>query len=173
MSSVVKRWVVLGSLLMITLVLVYLAPEEEAVQVVAAVKAKKSALRTAEQQTGTHQQLFIATAPVRKAINETPYDLFGYERAKVKKKVVRQQIPKPVVKSVKQRAPRLAFKYIGMLAENNQTKVFLMDGEALHLVEAGDKIGNSHQLKTIEDDKLTFVYLPLSITQTISIEKTP
>ena len=115
------------------------------------------------------EDIFALTA--RPLSDGNVIDIFGTQKQQIKRKV------KPVITKVrpiiKPTAPRLPFKYIGKLIENDVIKLFLMEGEALHIVSQGDKIGKNYRLKQVDEQQISLLYLPLNTTQTMSIGKTP
>ena len=72
-------------------------------------------------------------------------------------------IPKPT-------APPLPFVFIGRMVEEGQATVFLMKGEIVHMVREGDEIDETYRVRRIEPGRLTLLYLPLQIEQTIAVE---
>lgn len=168
-NETVKRWFVLGGLLVITLWLVVNAPEQDETSIVAvsATRAVKPADK--QQQTVFEQQDIFALTPRPTSDNER-LDIFTTSRTAVKVKSKPVILPtKPIIKPS---VPRLPFKYIGKLVENNVTKLFLMEGQSLHIVSQGDKVGHNYLLNKVEDTQITLLYLPLKISQTMSIGKT-
>ncbi len=166
-ANVIKR-LSLAVLLFATIWLVVNAPEPETVAAVKPITSKaKRVMPRVESPT-----LFTEVLPQRTLSLEDTYDLFSDERPK-RKTIVRKITPiVPAVKKVeKPRAPALPFEYVGMLQEGNVAKVFLLKNQALHIVKEGEKIEGKYQLKSVSDSQLRFIYLPLNITQTLSIEK--
>jgi len=168
-ATLVKR-VILALLLVVTIGLVINAPEPE---VIAAVKPAKARLDVKSvKKHDAENLLFTESLPMRVESTNESYDIFAYQTSKKERSIA---LPKPVkpisVKPRKPTAPRLPFEYIGMLQEGNDTKVFLMKDEALHIVTEGDKIEGRYQLKSVSNSELRFIYLPLNTTQTLSIEK--
>lgn len=68
-----------------------------------------------------------------------------------------------------QTAPPLPFAYIGKMVENGQAKVFLQEGETLYGIKLGEKLGTNYQVTSINNDQIKLLYLPLKITQIMSI----
>ncbi|MEE4462878.1 hypothetical protein V2S84_12350 [Azotobacter chroococcum] len=70
-------------------------------------------------------------------------------------------------------APPLPFEFIGRLDDSVRLRVFLLRGDRLHTVQAGDVIDGTYRVEKVAADELTFVYLPLKQTQTLSVGDNP
>lgn len=70
-------------------------------------------------------------------------------------------------------APPLPFEFIGRLDDSVRLRVFLLRGDRLHTVQAGDVIDGTYRVEKIAADELTFVYLPLKQTQSLSVGDHP
>ncbi|TBW34457.1 hypothetical protein E0E54_14195 [Azotobacter chroococcum] len=70
-------------------------------------------------------------------------------------------------------APPLPFEFIGRLDDSVRLRVFLLRGDHLHTVQAGDVIDGTYRVEKVAADELTFVYLPLKQTQTLSVGDNP
>lgn len=70
-------------------------------------------------------------------------------------------------------APPLPFEFLGRLDDSVRLRVFLLRGERLHTVQAGDVIDGTYRVEKVAADELTFVYLPLKQTQTLSVGDNP
>lgn len=165
MSDILKRWLIIGGLLMITLWLVLTVPEVSTIDTVRVTKQ----LRTDKEVEKTENELTLQPRFVAEGIT---FDVFGTQNKRVSNQIkplvkVRQN-PKMVI----QQAPRMPFKYIGQLAENGTTKIFLMKGDALYIVKEGDNIELDYKLEKVEEEQLSILYMPLDITQTINIGRT-
>lgn len=171
MNATLMKRLILGVLLALTIWLVINAPEPEVVAAVKPVKAT-SKLKTVNQH---HHDvsLFTESLPLRSELTDESYDIFADKQDKKVRPIATKPKPvKPLIsKPRKPTAPKLPFEYIGMLQEGEDTKVFLMKQEALHIVKEGDKIDGKYQLKSVTNNELRFIYLPLNATQTLSIEK--
>jgi hypothetical protein len=66
-------------------------------------------------------------------------------------------------------APALPFQYFGRLTENGKTEVFVMRGEELIAVAAGQQIGD-YKVEQIADTSISFTYLPLKMRQTLDLQ---
>ncbi len=65
--------------------------------------------------------------------------------------------------------PPLPFQYFGRLTENGKTEVFLMRGEELLSVAAGQKLGD-YRVDKVSDARISFTYLPLKTRQTLDLQ---
>jgi hypothetical protein len=65
-------------------------------------------------------------------------------------------------------APPLPFQYFGRLTENGKTDVFLLRGEELLSIAAGQKVGD-YRIDKVSDSSISFTYLPLKMKQTLDI----
>lgn len=70
-------------------------------------------------------------------------------------------------------APPLPFQFIGRLADSRDLQVFLQNGEKLYVVRKGDVIDDTWRIESINDKALSLVYLPLHLTQTLSVGSNP
>ena len=66
-------------------------------------------------------------------------------------------------------APPLPFRYFGRLTENGKTEVFVMRGDDLLAISAGQKIGE-YRVEQIADASISFTYLPLKMKQTLDLQ---
>ena len=170
-NETVKRWLMLGSLLFVTLWLVWTTPEAEVNSELVVVNSIRTVKAVKKSDDATIIENIFALTPRLGNKGET-VDVFGTKRQqkrKVKKPVVVKA--KPTIKA--STAPRLPFKYIGRLVEKDSTKLFLMEGETLYIVSQGDKIGKNYKVKQVGEQQVSLLYLPLNTTQTMSIGKTP
>jgi hypothetical protein len=66
-------------------------------------------------------------------------------------------------------APPLPFQYFGRLTENGKTEVFVMRGEELLAVSAGQTIGD-YRVDQVAAAGISFTYLPLKTKQTLDLQ---
>jgi len=66
-------------------------------------------------------------------------------------------------------APPLPFAYFGKLDDRQRVRVFLQRGERIYTVGVGDVIDGTYKVKSITDSQMTLIYLPLDVTQTLSV----
>jgi len=66
-------------------------------------------------------------------------------------------------------APPLPFQFIGRLDDRSDLQVFLQNGEKIYVVRKGDVIDETWKIERISDRELSLVYLPLHLSQTLSV----
>lgn len=66
-------------------------------------------------------------------------------------------------------APPLPFKYFGKLIENGKLEVFVMRGNDVLSIAAGQKIDSDYRVERISDSAISFTYLPLKTRQTMDL----
>ncbi len=67
-------------------------------------------------------------------------------------------------------APPLPFVFMGRMRQGERLTVFLVKGDSVHAASEGDVIDGTYRLAKIEPGRLTLVYLPLGIAQTLAVE---
>ncbi len=88
---------------------------------------------------------------------------FGQPKpAQVSKAAPAPAVQKPV-------APPLPFQYFGRLTENGKTEVFVMRGEELIAVAAGQQIGD-YKVEQVAATSISFTYLPMKMRQTLDLQ---
>jgi len=168
--EIVKRWLVLGGLLLLTIWLVWTVPAAEDKSSLVVVNPIRTALLVDNVNVKSDDKDSFSLAP--RLLNDgNVVDIFSTEKQQIKNEVksVITKV-KPIVEST---APMLPFKYVGKLVENEVTKLFLMEGEALHIVSQGDKIGTNYKVKQVNEQQISLLYLPFNTTQTMSIGRAP
>ncbi len=66
-------------------------------------------------------------------------------------------------------APPLPFVYMGRLAEEQNTTVFLVMGDRNLVVKPGDVIDNTYKIEEVGESAMTLTYLPMNQRQTLPI----
>ncbi|WP_414876301.1 MULTISPECIES: hypothetical protein [unclassified Pseudomonas] len=69
-------------------------------------------------------------------------------------------------------APPLPFQFVGRLDDRSDLQVFLQSGEKIYVVRKGDVIDKTWRIERISDLELSLVYLPLHVSQTLSVGST-
>jgi hypothetical protein len=154
-----RRWLLLGGALGVTLLLVWQSPVEE--EPVAVVQPRRSAALPAAGEAAPRSEPFALAA--RAPAAEEYIDLFALRETRAERQdatPVAPVVPMP---------PPLPFTYIGQMIEDGRSKVFLQEGSTLHAVVEGDLLGRSYQVLGIESNRINLLYLPLNMTQTISV----
>ena len=65
-------------------------------------------------------------------------------------------------------APPLPFRYFGKLTENGKREVFVMRGDDLLSLQAGQTYGE-YRVDQVADARITFTYLPLKTNQALDL----
>ena len=66
-------------------------------------------------------------------------------------------------------APPLPFKYFGRLTEKGKTEVYVMRGDELLAVAAGQSLGE-YRVDKVSESSIAFTYLPLKTQQTLELQ---
>ncbi len=66
-------------------------------------------------------------------------------------------------------APALPFVYVGMLADDERTTVFLSQGSRDIAVRTGETIDGTYRVDAVHADRIELTYLPLRQRQTLSL----
>jgi hypothetical protein len=168
-NTTIKKWMILLALLSLTLVLVWQAPQlEPETQVVSAKRNTGDIVRSASQlpaQSVNDDDIELK----QRQIATEKIDLF--DSPKIKQVVIAKPVPVVQPRIVTQVA--IPFRYIGMLQENQQITLFLLEGNRLYLANEGDTFNELFQLKSIDIDhkQLVWLYLPNNEIRKMSIEK--
>ncbi|POA45983.1 hypothetical protein C1893_22235 [Pseudomonas sp. MPR-ANC1] len=78
--------------------------------------------------------------------------------------------PAPVVQAPS--LPPVPFQFVGRLHDRSDLQVFLQNGEKIYVVRNGDVIDDTWKITGISDLELSLVYLPLHLSQTLSVGST-
>lgn len=65
--------------------------------------------------------------------------------------------------------PPMPFQFVGRLDDRSDLQVFLQNGEKIYVVRKGDVIDDTWRIEGISDVELSFVYLPMHLSQTLSV----
>jgi hypothetical protein len=158
-SRVLKRWLILGGLLGLTLFLVWNTPKQDA----DVVMPKRAATSARPESVGSGMASAQFKLEVRLKAEDEVTDLFA--PVELKKDKVANTPAAPVIPV----APPLPFTFAGKMIENGHVKVFLQEGEALYTVSEGEMLGSRYKVLGLENGKISLLYLPLNITQTINV----
>lgn len=164
-----KSRAILVSVLALTLLAAYFAPEEEdgggAVRSgaqrhppaqVAAVKVAGSA--------GIQAPAVLAILPRwNEAIGQDAFPSMSWTPPPAREKAL-----EPVEEAPPQ-APPLPFRVLGQYVEEGTRSVFLQFNDANLVVRAGDTIAGQYFVESLKDGVLTLVYLPLQQRQTLTV----
>ena len=64
--------------------------------------------------------------------------------------------------------PPLQFKYLGKVIEGEETRVFLALADRNYIVKPGESINNQYRIDEVNDQSVTFTYLPLNAKQVLA-----
>ena len=79
-----------------------------------------------------------------------------------------KQAPAAASAPAKPVAPPLPFQYFGRLTEKGKTEIFVMRGEELLSIAAGQTLGE-YRVDKVSDSSISFTYLPLKMQQTLDL----
>jgi hypothetical protein len=171
-----QRWLILGSLLLVTVVAAYLAedepaPEKSTRKVPAAAKWATSSpaadsgrgeIREKVAELAAAPLSFPEPAPVAEAEEgKKPVDPFRSKTWALP--------PPPPPPPPPPKAPPLPFQYLGKLSEDGETRVFL-NHQGKHIIaKVGDVINGTYTVEAIAGGRMTLIYQPLNETQVLAI----
>lgn len=76
--------------------------------------------------------------------------------------------PPPPAPPVAPMAPPLPFRYGGLLEDGGTLAVFLIEGERVHVLRAGDVLEGRYRVRALSRARVDLVYLPLNQTQSLA-----
>jgi len=65
-------------------------------------------------------------------------------------------------------APPLPFTYVGWVSQDGKTEVYVLRGEELISIEAGQKIEPDYRVDAITEESIRFTYLPMKTPQVLA-----
>jgi hypothetical protein len=65
-------------------------------------------------------------------------------------------------------APPLPFSYVGWVSQDGKTEVYVLRGEELISIEAGQKIEPDYRVDSITEESIRFTYLPMKTRQVLA-----
>jgi hypothetical protein len=65
-------------------------------------------------------------------------------------------------------APPLPFTYVGWVSQDGKTEVYVLRGEELISIEAGQKIEPDYRVDAISEESIRFTYLPMKTRQVLA-----
>lgn len=170
MMGLPTKWWLLGGGLLVTLWLVWQAPPapDSNTEVVAArAPVNKPTVQADDNQAAVQNDSDIRQSRQPLAMVS---DLFRTPPAPVVTAVVRQ--PQSTLSATEKSLPDLPFRYIGRIEKDASVTVFIMEGDALHLLQAGDSPRTDYQLEAIDlaAGELRWRYLPTQKIRKMSIQ---
>lgn len=73
--------------------------------------------------------------------------------------------PAPVAPS----APPMPYKFIGKMDDTSSLKAFLNRGDRVYVVSVGEVLDNTYRVESIKSGQMILIYMPLNVSQTLSI----
>lgn len=168
MMGLPAKWWFLGGALLLTIWLVWQAPPEvdNSELVVAAVQpvVKFTEDKSAINETLNHQQTLI-----NRASSDMVSNLFRTPPEHVTEPLAKSE---DLTEPVNNMLPALPFRYIGRIEKGQSVTIFVMEGNALHLLQAGDSPRADYKLEAIDlaDGELRWRYLPAQKIRKMSIQ---
>lgn len=176
----IKRKSIIGGALLVTLIAVVLVDDEETEIVVDAVQTTqptRASSGKARTETDTTNYLAVDLLGQRQFNAEAgnlfkstswvparPQPTMQQQQATLARQAARAAAPPPAPT-----APPLQFKYIGKAISENTTWVFLTESGENHVTKLGGRIDDKYRVDAINDETVTFTYLPLDEKQTLNI----
>lgn len=168
MMGVPVKWWLLGGALLLTLWLVWQAPpaSDKQTKVIAAVQpaTRSATAKVDERETPSQSQILLS-----RQSPEMVSDLFRTPPRPVAPEIKR---PETTIPPPKKALPAIPFRYIGRIEKDQKITVFVMEGNALHLLQAGDSPSADYKLEAIDLDagELRWRYLPTQKIRNMSIQ---
>jgi hypothetical protein len=171
-----QRWLILGSLLLVTVVAGYLVEDEPA----PAKSKRKGSVATKSAASSSPAADSRRAAAKEKASELAAAPLSFPEPAPIEaaeegKKVIDPfrnkswYVAPPPPPPPKPTAPPLPFQYLGKINEAGETRVFL-NHQGKHIIaRLGDVINGTYSVEEISGGRMTFLYQPLNETQVLAI----
>lgn len=156
-----QRWLVLGSVLTLTLTAVAWlgdAQPDDSKVVAAAKPGREAPARAAEQ-----PETLALGALKRQPPEEKPADAFGAKSWYVPPPPPKALPPPPPA------PPPMPFTYMGRMVEEGKTTVFVTRQDRSYAIKVGDTIDATYRVDAIEVSGVTFTYLPLNMQQTLAM----
>lgn len=168
-----KRWWILGPLLLGSFLLAVFGdkrPADSPVTLVAPrVQPAVAAPVASPVQGGASVQVLVPRDQLVRAGERAPVrDLFS-------QRSWAPPAPKPqpvVVPVVAPSAPPLSFVYLGKKLEGGQWEVYLGQGEKTFVVREGQMLDGQYRVDSIKPPQMELMYLPLGLSQNLSIGET-
>ena len=179
----IKRKSLIGAALLVTLVAIVLVDDEDEAEIVVdavqTTQSTRSSSGKARVETNTTEYLAVDKLGLRQ-FNAQAGEIFKstswaparpqvslqQQQATLARQAARAAAPPPAPM-----APPLQFKYIGKAVYGNKTWVFLSEAGEYHATKLGGHIEDRYRVDTMNDETVTFTYLPLNAKQTLEINE--
>lgn len=66
-------------------------------------------------------------------------------------------------------APPMPYKFMGKMDDASSLKAFLNRGDRVYVVSVGEVVDNTYRIESIKAGQMTMTYLPLNVSQTLSV----
>jgi len=180
MNDKQKRWLLIG-LAVITLALVWFAPQEDAVEVSA--PADRPLARVAPSVAVPASRVALAAPQaVELARNPRPPASSAPDLFKASSWFIPPPPPPPPPPAPPPpppppppapTAPALPFAFMGHIVEGDKVQVLLTRGDRVVTAYVGETIDKTYRVESFKAGFVTFVYLPLNTRQTLATGLTP
>jgi len=125
------------------------------------------AARERSRETGPDKSPGRYVLPERPALGAPQAQLFGPQSWQPKVDPRAASAAKPAAP----RVPAMPYRYAGKLLHEGRLKVFLAKGDdEVFPVRAGETLDGAYRVQSIDDSRITLLYLPLGRTQTIPVD---
>lgn len=165
MMRVPVKWWLLGGGLLLTLWLVWQAPDKQTNVIAAVQPATRSVIAKVDKRETPNPSQAL---PGRQS-PEMVSDLF---RTPPRPVVAAVKPPETTIPPPPTALPALPFRYIGNMEKDASVTVFIMEGQALHLLQAGDSPRADYLLETIDlsAGELRWRHIPSQKIRNMSIQ---
>lgn len=160
----------LGGAALVALIPEYFFPEEEALLVPPATRDGQVAAPIAAVPPAEAEAAPVLSAPL--ATLAAGHGLFSPHSWRVEPPPAPPAAwtpPPPAPAPPPPEAPALPFEFIGKLDDAERLRVFLTRGERIYTVTVGDVIDGTYRVERIGGSEMVMTYLPLNLTQTLSV----
>lgn len=179
----IKRKSILGAVLLVTLIAVVMVDDEEEEIIVDAVQTTQSTRASSGKthvEADTENYLAVDLLGQRQFSAEAGniFKSTSWVPARPQASIQQQQaaLARQADQAARRAAappaptaPPLEFKYIGKAISGNETWVFLSESGENHVAKLGRQIDDRYRVDTMDDETVTFTYLPLNAKQTLNI----
>jgi Tfp pilus assembly protein PilP len=63
----------------------------------------------------------------------------------------------------------MPYKFMGKMDDASSLKAFLNRGDRVYVVSVGEVVDNTYRIDSIKAGQMTMTYLPLNVSQTLSV----
>jgi hypothetical protein len=141
------------------------------VEVVGRERSSATARSSANVATGSSQLSTVLSVRPRDRVDKDPAHLFG-ETSWVQATPplpAAVAVPAPPPPPAIPAAPPLPFRLLGRYSDGATPAVFLQFNDQNLVVRVGDKVADSYQVESLDDNSLTLLHLPTQQRQTLNL----